>query len=77
VKPAVHDRRERCSGAQPEPLADALIAAIPAQRDRPAHDQVTADDHWIEELRAGRAQDADDPVIRELARWRAAVVEGT
>jgi hypothetical protein len=75
--PAVHDRPEERSGAAPAPLADALLAAIPAQRDRPAHDQVTSDDRYVEELRAGRALDADDPVIRCLARWRASIVEGT
>ena len=75
--PAVHDRPERRSGARPEPLADALVAAIPVQRERPRHDQVMRDDRWIEALRAGGALDADDPVIRSLARWRASIVEGT
>jgi predicted protein tyrosine phosphatase len=54
-----------------------ISAAIPAQRGRPSHDQVAADDRSVELLRAGRGADADDPVIRELARWRAAIVEGT
>jgi hypothetical protein len=61
----------------PSKLAAALAAAIPAQRDHPVHDQVAADDRWVEALRAGRALDAQDPVIRSLARWRATIVEGT
>ncbi len=61
------------SDQHPRPLA----AAIPAQRDATCHDQVAADDHWVEELRAGRGEAADDPVIRVLARWRSRLVEGT
>jgi hypothetical protein len=75
--PAVHDRPEGRSGARRSPLVDALLAAIPAQRDRPGHEQVIADDHCIEALRAGHGTDAADPVIRSLARWRASIVEGT
>jgi len=73
----VHHRPGKHSGAHPDPLVDALLAAIPAQRELPRHDQVTADDRTIEALRAGRCIDADDPVIRSLARWRASIVEGT
>lgn len=51
--------------------------AIPAQRRHPAHDQVAADDRLVEQLRAGHGEDADDPVVRALARWRAGIVEGT
>ena len=61
----------------PSKLAAALAAAIPAQRDRRVHDQVAADDRWVEALRAGGADDAHDPVIRSLARWRASIVDGT
>ncbi|MCO1655263.1 hypothetical protein [Pseudonocardia humida] len=75
--PAVHGRPEQHSGAPSRPLADALIAAIPAQRDRPTHEQVMRDDRLVEALRSGEALDADDPVIRGLARWRASIVEGT
>jgi hypothetical protein len=67
--PAVNHRSDQ----QPRSLTD----AIPAQRDPPSHDQVAADDRWVELLRAGRGTDADDPVIRSLARWRATIVEGT
>jgi hypothetical protein len=74
---AVHDHSERRSGARRDPLVDALLAAIPLQRDRVGHDQVNADDRSIEWLRAGRGTDATDPVIRSLARWRASIVEGT
>lgn len=75
--PAVHNPPERRSGARPAPLADALLAALPTQRDRAGHDEVNADDRSIEALRAGRGTDADDPVIRSLARWRASILEGT
>lgn len=74
---AVHHRPGQQSGARPDPLVDALLAALPAQRDLPRHDQVTIDDRSIEALRAGRGADADDPVIRSLARWRASIVKGT
>jgi hypothetical protein len=74
---AVHDHPERRSGARRDPLVDALLAAIPVQRNRAGHDQVSADDRDIERLRAGRGTDANDPVIRSLARWRASIVEGT
>ena len=39
--------------------------------------KVAADDRLVEQLRAGRGEDADDPVVRALARWRAGIVEGT
>jgi hypothetical protein len=61
------------SDQQRRPLTD----AIPTQRGHPSPDQVVDDDRWVELLRAGRGCDADDPVIRSLARWRAAIVEGT
>ena len=51
--------------------------AIPIQRDAAWHDRVTADDRLVEMLRHDRGDEADDPVIRSLARWRAAIVEGT
>jgi hypothetical protein len=73
----VHHRPGKQSGARPDPLVDALLAAMPNRRGLLHHDQVTADDRAIEALRAGRGTDADDPVIRSLARWRASIVEGT
>jgi hypothetical protein len=73
----VHHRPGKQSGARPDPLVDALLAALPNQRELRRHDQVTVDDRSIEALRAGRGIDADDPVIRSLARWRASIVEGT
>ena len=69
--PAVQNRSDQ----HPRPL----VAVIPAQRGRSCHDhdQVAADDRWVEELRAGRGQAADDPLIRALAQWRTRLVEGT
>jgi hypothetical protein len=67
--PAVNHRSDQ----QPRPLTD----TIPTQRGGPSPDQVAADDRWVELLRAGRGGDADDPAVRSLARWRAALVEGT
>jgi hypothetical protein len=60
--PAVNHRRDQ----QSRPLS----GAIPAQRARPSHDQVAADDRSVELLRAGRGAESDDPVVRWLARWR-------
>jgi hypothetical protein len=74
---AVQNPPGRRSGARRNPLVDALLAAVAVRRDRVVHDQVSADDRNIEWLRAGRGTDADDPVIRSLARWRASIVEGT
>jgi hypothetical protein len=54
-----------------------LPAAIPAQRARPSHDQVAADDRLVELLRTGGGAESDDPVVRRLARWRETLVEGT
>jgi len=67
--PAVNHRRDQ----QSRPLS----SAIPAQRGRPSHDRVAADDRSVELLRAGRGAESDDPVIRRLARWRDSLVEGT
>lgn len=59
------------------PAADPDAPTIPAQRGHPDHDQVVADDQWVEALRTGGGTDADDQVIRALAQWRARIVEGT
>jgi hypothetical protein len=67
--PAVNHHRDQ----QPRPLSE----LIPSQRGPSSHDQVAADDRSVELLRAGRGEEADDPVVRWLARWRAAIVEGT
>jgi hypothetical protein len=67
--PAVNHRSDQ------QPAARA--ADIPVQRRHPTHDQVAADDRLVEQLRAGRGTDDDDPVVRALARWRASIVRGT
>jgi hypothetical protein len=70
----MHEPRKRLD-QHPSKLAAALLAVNPAQRDRRGHDQM-ATGRRVEALRDGRADDAQDPVIRSLARWRAAIVDG-
>jgi hypothetical protein len=79
--PAVQHRAQQHSRPDarhdPAPEADVPASAIPVQRGHPEHAQVAADDRWVEALRTGGGGDADDPVIRALAQWRARIVEGT